>query len=223
MSYLDQARGPSPAGLASSIIVQVAIGAAVIAGLTVSDFVKPEAEKEWEPIEYTLPPPPKPPEPERQPEAAQEPPSSTPVFTPPTKFDFEIPRPEIAVTDDLPPPAPPGPIPGATSGLIPTPTPSFSPVAAKARNNPAGWLSDRDYRTGWIRRELTGTASFRLDIARTGQVTGCQITRSTGHAELDEATCKLVQQRAKFEPARGSNGEPVAGSFSSTVRWVLPD
>ena len=220
MSYLDQTQGPSPAGLASSIIVQAAIGAAVIAGLTVSDFVAPEAPKPMEPVEYKLPPPPEPPKPQE----AQQPTPSTPVYTPPTPFELPKPSPQIAVTSDLPPPLPPTPqITPRIEIAPPAPVPSFSPVAAKPRNDPGGWVMDRDYRSSWVRREYTGIAGFTLDIAATGKVTGCQITSSTGHAELDQATCKLVQQRAKFQPARGPNGEPVAGKFRSSVRWQLPE
>ncbi|MBU1606453.1 MAG: energy transducer TonB, partial [Alphaproteobacteria bacterium] len=71
--------------------------------------------------------------------------------------------------------------------------------------------------------ELTGTARFRLEIAADGRVTGCAITGSTGHAALDTATCRLLEQRARFEPARNSNGDAVAGSFVNAVRWELPD
>lgn len=226
MSFVDQKRGPSPAGLASAVIVQTTIGAFVVAGLSVTQFVQKDDEREMEPIEYKLPPPPEPeptPEPQtqQQPEVASQPPITQPV--PP--LDFPLPKAEYETTEaivDRPivlkprpevekPPAPPAPV------------PSFSPVSAKPRNDPGAWLSDRDYKSAWARRELTGVASFRLDISQTGKVTGCRITGSTGHSELDKATCALVQSRAKFEPARGSNGEPVAGSYSSSVRWQLPE
>lgn len=226
MSFVDQKRGPSPTGIASAIIVQAAIGAAVITGLSVTQFVQENGEKEMEPIEYKLPPPPEP-EPIHEPQTRQQPEvaSQPPITQPNPPIDFELPKATYETTDkiierpiiiDAPrviekPPAPPAPV------------PSFNPVTAKPRNDPGAWLSDRDYKSAWARRELTGVASFQLDIAATGRVTGCRITGSTGHSELDQATCALIQRRARFEPARGSNGEPVAGSFSSSVRWQLPD
>ncbi|MCA0976935.1 energy transducer TonB [Qipengyuania flava] len=125
---------------------------------------------------------------------------------------LDIPRPPVPLPkqEELSIPAPPAPV------------PTFDPVGAKPRNDPGRWLTDRDYKSSWARRELTGDAKFQLDISRTGAVTGCRILGSTGHSELDQATCSLVTQRAKFEPARGSNGEPVAGKFVSSVRWQLP-
>ena len=225
MSFVDQKRGPSPTGIASAVIVQAAIGAAVITGLSVAGGVvePPEILDTWD-VRPTPPPESEPiPEPQtqQQPEVASQPPITQP--TPP--IDFELPkatyettekiieRPRIVDTPrvDTKPPAPPAPV------------PSFSPISAKPRNDPGAWLSDRDYKSAWARRELTGVASFRLDISQTGKVTGCRITGSTGHSELDQATCSLVQRRARFEPARGSNGEPVAGSYSSSVRWQLPE
>ena len=226
MSFVDQKRGPSPTGLASAIIVQASIGAFVVAGLSVTQFVQQGEEQEMEPIEYKLPPPPEP-KPTPEPQAKQQPDVTTqpPVTIPQPKFELDQVRPDYETTEvifDGPiilkprpevekPPAPPAPV------------PSFDPISAKPRNDPGAWLSDRDYKSSWVRRELTGVASFRLDIATTGKVTGCRVTGSTGHSELDEATCALVQRRARFEPARGGNGEPVAGSYSSSVRWQLPE
>jgi protein TonB len=64
---------------------------------------------------------------------------------------------------------------------------------------------------------------FRLDIAADGRVVGCPITGSSGHPELDAATCALVRRRARFQPARGSEREPGAGSYSNAIDWQLPE
>lgn len=223
MSFVDQHQGPSAAGLASSIIVQAAIGAAVIAGLTVSQFDAPEAPEPMEPIDYKLDPPPPPPEKQ---EVVPETPTIPKPYNPPREFDFEIEQPKFDYTDVMPDPLPPLPQPGTLPKADPeplAPVATFDPVSAKPRNNPGEWLRDRDYKPTWVRREYQGTAGFKLDIAASGKVTGCRVTSSTGHPELDEATCVLIQDRARFEPARGANGQPVAGNFSSSVRWVLPE
>ena len=224
MSYIDQKTGPSPTGLASALIVQGAIGAMVVMGLTVAGVTKVDDGPIVDVFDIPddIPPEPEPvPEPEtsQQPEVATEP----PVTVPQPKFDFERPRPDYK-TSEVIVDRPVIPIPQPkVDPAPPAPTPSFSPVSAKPRNNPGAWLRDTDYKSTWVRREFQGVAGFKLDIAATGKVTACQLTSSTGHAELDEATCKLIQSRARFEPARGSNGEPVAGSYTSAVRWVLPE
>jgi protein TonB len=55
-----------------------------------------------------------------------------------------------------------------------------------------------------------------------GRVQSCTVTSSSGHADLDDATCKNIQRRARFDPALDSNGQPTSGSWSSRVRWQIP-
>lgn len=228
MAYVDQNSRPSATGLASAVIVQLAIGAAAITGLSVTQFVN--VEKPSGPtIDFPLDPPP-PPKPEKkQREATENPPEvAPPTHVPQPEIILDTNPPIINSTDLIFPPTPPQPKPIPTGTPKPPPAPlpaakTFDPVAAKPRNDPGHWLSDRDYRPSWARQELTGVAKFRLEISAQGKVDGCRIVGSTGHSELDDATCVLVQKRARFEPARGPNGEPVAGSYTGSVLWQLPD
>lgn len=229
MAYVDQKRGPSATGLASAVLVQVAIGAAVITGLSVTQFIKQEP-KNGPIIDFPAPTPtPPPPDPVEPVDKPQDTPDvSPPITVPDNKFDFDVIEPQLPTTDRIFPPLPPTPQPKPTGiprpDPIPTATPKlFDPVSAKPRNDPGRWLSDRDYKPSWARRDLTGVARFQLDISAQGQVSGCRIVGSTGHSELDDATCVLVQKRARFEPARGKSGEPVLGSYTGSVLWQLPE
>lgn len=222
MSYVDQKSGPSPTGLASAVIVQAAIGALIVTGLTVSQAIIADPPRVDTFDVKKDPPPPAPPPPE-QAENVPDTPTTPPVNVPTPKFELDNSEPTIVTTTVPLPPMPPVPRPSGPVVEIPSPAATFTPVGAKPRNDPGAWLSDRDYRSSWARRELTGVATFRLDIAASGKVTGCRITGSTGHSQLDEATCRLVQQRAKFQPARGSNGEPVSGHYTGSVLWQLPE
>lgn len=230
MAYLDQTRRPSPASMAGVIAIHAAAGLAIVTGLTVSGTIVPPDTfiPTWD-IKDPPPPPPEPtPEPTAEPTVDQ---MSPPMVVPKPPIDFPIPAPTFDSTDLIPPPSPPVPRPGPTLGLDPVPTPRVTPtqppvgpsIGAKPRNDPAAWISTDDYRTSWISREMTGTARFRLEIAANGRVTNCTITGSTGHAALDQATCRLLEQRARFQPARTGSGEPIAGSYESAVRWVLPE
>ena len=80
-----------------------------------------------------------------------------------------------------------------------------------------------DYPQKAIREGAEGVAGFRVVVGSDGRVDACEITRSSGNAELDAATCKNVTRRARFEPATNGDGQKVVGSYSSTVRWQLPD
>lgn len=224
MAYLDQSRRPSPGSMVAVIAVHAAIGAALIAGLTVSGVIKdkPGIVDTWD-IPKDIPPPP--PEPTPPAEPAQ-PRQSQPTHVPIPQLPLRPAQPDRPTTDLILPPIPtpqPGLRPAPDPGPSAVPQPRFAAVGAKPRNDPGRWLTDADYKSSWARQELVGQAQFRLEIAADGRVTNCTITGSTGHRELDNATCSLVTRRARFEPARGTEGEPVTGSYSSSVRWRLPE
>jgi protein TonB len=114
-------------------------------------------------------------------------------------------------TGDLPPLPPP------------SPSPSFTPRKAKPLGAPGKWVSEADYPAGALRRGQQGAAAFDLIIRPDGRVSDCRITRSSGSAELDAATCAKVSERASFTPADDAKGDPVAGSFSGVIRWRIPE
>jgi periplasmic protein TonB len=224
MSYLDRSHRPSPTSMAAVIAIHAGIGAALILGLSVAGGVI-EKDAPIPAFNVKDPPPPPPVEPETPPAAAT-PPTSPPITAPQPRLDLKPVPPNVDVRDIVLPPNPPVPIPRPSATITPVvsqPVPKVDPVAARPRNDPLRWVTNDDYRSSWIRQEMTGTARFRLEIAANGAVSSCTITGSTGHPALDEATCGLISRRAKFQPARGSDGEPVAGSYSSAVRWILPE
>lgn len=222
MAYLDSRRRTSSTSLAGVIAVHAVIGIGLIAGLTVTGtIIKPPRTGPM--IDFPLtPPPPPPPEPQPS-QTAQTQPQQDAVVVPDPVNGLSIKDP-VFDTTTLIKPSVPDPLPSFT----PTPRPSatgigFKPIGASPRNNPASWVGTSDYQSEWARREWTGRASFRLAISAEGGVTGCTITSSTGHTALDNATCALVAKRARFEPARGADGEAVAGSYAGTIVWQLPD
>lgn len=225
MAYTDSKRtADRAASVAGVIAVHAALGYALIIGLQFTGVIPRDPPNPKGIFVDPLPlPPPPPPKPETDPNK----PVDSVIFTPPTTLTL-VPNPaDLDTSEVLPPPSEftvPAPEPAFTPapGPAPSPAPRFDPVAAKARNDPGGWITQSDYKTSWINREWAGRASFRLQISASGKVEGCQITRSTGYDALDEATCALVSRRAKFEPARDSNGEKTAGTFTNSVLWEIP-
>lgn len=105
----------------------------------------------------------------------------------------------------------------------PEPAPKFTPKKAAPKGQPGRWASDRDYPTRAEREEREGVTGFRVAVGANGRVTDCSITSSSGHSDLDSTTCKLVTQRARFDPATDGNGNPTTGSFSSAIKWQIPE
>ncbi|MBS3931508.1 MAG: TonB family protein [Sphingomonadales bacterium] len=111
-----------------------------------------------------------------------------------------------------------------TPPVTPTPPPPrFTPKAARAKGNMAGWVGENDYPTSDLRAGHEGRTAYRLSIDTSGKVTNCTVTASSGWPGLDKTTCDKLTSRGKFEPATNSDGERVAGTFSSAVSWRIPD
>ncbi|MEQ8411987.1 MAG: energy transducer TonB [Erythrobacter sp.] len=72
-----------------------------------------------------------------------------------------------------------------------------------------------------LREGIEGDVGFRALVDAEGRATQCQVANSSGHALLDEATCKLIARSARFEPARGAAGEALPGEYSGTLQWRL--
>ncbi len=227
MTYASANRRPNPAALTAALGIPGAIGALLVVGLAVTVVTvptKPNPDAR-EINNIPLPPPPPPPaDPKPQTDAKT---ATTTTTAPPKPVDqqmFEFP-----IGDTFPTDPGSGDLTGTGTGPvdfgIPGPGPTatlYDPVGARAKGNPSRWVTNDDYRNRWILEEMAGTARFSLSIDARGKVTGCTITRSTGHAPLDAATCDLVTKRARFDAARDNTGKPVAGSYNGVITWQIP-
>ena len=125
--------------------------------------------------------------------------STAPVVTPPAPLP-------------LPPPALPIAIGEGT----------FNPRAPKPMSYPGSWVMTADYPTDSLRANEQGNTGFTVTVDTQGRVKDCRISASSGSPRLDETTCRLVTQRARFTPATDSKDNPIEGTYSNRVRWVLP-
>jgi periplasmic protein TonB len=64
-----------------------------------------------------------------------------------------------------------------------------------------------------------GSVGVILTVDPQGRVTGCEVTRSSGSAALDTATCNLLRRRERFTPAIDSNGSPAIGRVPVQIDW----
>jgi protein TonB len=61
-----------------------------------------------------------------------------------------------------------------------------------------------------------------MSVDPDGRVGRCVIARSSGSAELDATTCRLVRQRYRFDPARDARGRAVPDLVGDRHLWT-PD
>ena len=218
-------------------LVTAALGYAFIAGLGVS--VPHVASEALVAFAVTPPPPPPPPKPaprhDTRREGAAAPANlkskATPIVAPPPIVPI-TPPPLINVA--------PKPDVGAqtTTGAAPVPGPGTgaggqgngtgsggSGNGEGAGDVPprqiAGKLSTRDLPPGIKQPGRGGTVSVLYVVTPQGRATDCQVTHSSGDAELDALTCRLIEQRFRFDPSRHADGRPVESMVEEDHTWVF--
>ncbi|TMJ18173.1 MAG: energy transducer TonB [Alphaproteobacteria bacterium] len=98
--------------------------------------------------------------------------------------------------------------------------PAFFPSRATA--DIPSLFSKNDYPRAAFQAHQQGTTSYHIWIDGEGSVTGCTIVQSSGSAELDETTCRIITERARFHPARDAKGRVAPDEYSGRVHWVIP-
>lgn len=181
------------------------------------------------------PPPEEIPPPERKAEAQPQPqqrsdidvfkplvptPSEGPVITAVPFEDVVINTAPIGdVTIIADPPA----LPRAEPVPEPIPLPKIAPTKLKPRGNPANWVTNEDYPAAALRSEEQGRTRFSLAVAADGRPTSCTITASSGSSTLDNAACRLLMRRARFEPGKDADGVVTGGSYANSFNWQIPE
>lgn len=223
MSYRDQTqdfrrRAAAMAGVAA---IHAAIGVGLVVGLTVSGVI-PQKDA-WDPFTLTPDPLPAPPPPKPEPTSSAEE-SFIAAPTPPIDAVIDNPVDAVVVDTVVDRQVYVDPGPAVEKRLVPpAQPPAFTPQKARPANDPLSWLSTDDYPARALRSEAEGVAGYRLIVGTNGRVSACEVTRSTGNSLLDEATCKFITRRARFEAATDETGAKAVGSYTGTVKWDIPE
>ncbi|HET9640484.1 MAG TPA: energy transducer TonB [Allosphingosinicella sp.] len=97
-----------------------------------------------------------------------------------------------------------------------------TPADVKARNAQSWDVLFSEYPPRALAAGQQGMVGYKVTLDREGYATECEVTRPSGHAVLDEETCRLILNRATFKGMRDSNGRRVATVSEGIVNWVLP-
>ena len=208
MSYLDQPQMSTRKMVAIVLVVilHAFLGYAFMTGLAYNVVKKVVVDLKTFDVNEAAPPPPPPP-----PDIDLPPP---PVAAPPPLVQLNNPPPPIVQV------APPPPV------VAPPPPPAPPPVIQPIRASPRGKMQDLvtadDYPSASLRNNEEGVTRYRLDVGADGKVVACTVTGSSGHPALDDASCRLLTRRARFNPAKDSSGQAVGSVWSQSVRWQIP-
>ena len=198
-------------------IITFLLGWLLVSGLAIE--VAKKAIQKLDVVDIQEPPPPE--EPPPPPPADIPPPPQTRIETPPVSIAPPTTNNVVAP----PPPNPPAPPPVVIPPVVTPPAPPARDDSrpARPRGNESSWVTTDDYPSSALREEAQGVTAVRLGVGPDGRVTSCDVTSSSGNASLDQAACRNLQRRARFEPALDREGNPTSGSFTKRVRWQIPE
>lgn len=222
--------------------IHVGIGYALLAGLNV-DFVRAAAET-LRVFDLPVTPPPPPvkepvpaPAPGKAPEGAAAPPNlraqATPVVAPPPRLPVVTPTPVVAAVLAAEGSAPEsgaadvaGPGTGAGgegmgmgSGGEGDGT-GDGGIVTRARHV-EGRMKGSDYPRAAGEAGAEGTVQAHFEVGVDGRVSDCRVVRSSGNAELDATTCRLIERRFRYAPARDAQGRAVPDVAGWEEEWWI--
>ena len=209
------------------VIIHAAIGYALVSGLG-TDMAK-TVSAGFKVINITAPPPPEP-VPEEQPTEAEEQAASpenlkaqaTQIVAPEPLVKLEIISPVVAA-----------PIAGLgnenDAGASDRPGSGFGSGGQGDGFGGGGIVSGPRHLSGTITRKdiprsvwragNRGNVVAHFTVGVDGRASECTVRQSSGHPLLDVATCRLIEQRFRFEPARDARGRAVARPYGWLQEW----
>lgn len=222
--------------LAAVITIHAAIGYALVSGtgMDIARTVTPAIKM----INITAPPPPEP-APDRKPARAEEAAASpdnlkasaTQIAAPKPEIKLKIESPVIAApvagqgddkiagAADRPGPGSGSGGPGDGSGSGHSGDGTGSGGIVSGPRHLSGALTRKDIPSSVWRAETRGQVVVRFTVGADGRARECHIRQSSGHPELDAITCRLIEDRFRFEPARDQRGRAVASPYGWIQEW----
>lgn len=110
----------------------------------------------------------------------------------------------------------------ATQALANTPAGDSLQHANEAREKANGEFILKHYPRRALDSGEEGLVRFRITLDQKGEMTSCDVTRSSGYGRLDTETCELIQRYARFKPVMNSEGRAIVARRDGYVNWRLP-
>ncbi|WDA40852.1 TonB family protein [Erythrobacter sp. BLCC-B19] len=130
----------------------------------------------------------------------------------------------IPATAQEPPPPPAKPKPearGEERYFVPAPPGYRGKEVPQPIGSSNDWVTIADYPLDAWRAREEGVVQYDVGVDAQGKPTGCTITYSTATPALEAETCRLLLERARFEPAEDANGTPRASVWPGETKWQL--
>jgi len=89
-------------------------------------------------------------------------------------------------------------------------------------SDPREWMRSSDYPARMRSLGYQGLVHFRLVVDDRGIPKSCHIQLSTRPKDFDDAVCKKIMARARFEPALDADGKPITSYYTNSARFSIP-
>ena len=66
-----------------------------------------------------------------------------------------------------------------------------------------------------------GVVGVRYRVETDGRVTNCTVARSSGNMLMDQATCRAIEKRFRYDPWRNISGRPVRSTVLRDQQWDI--
>ena len=218
--------------LAGVLAVHVALGAAILSGLTVRTVAATIDRMRTFDVTEVPPPPPPPPPPSPTPERAKEKEGAAAKKALPTPV--VAPQPKIVIPAKSP----------VVASRVPSTGSAATAGAAMAGNGtgaggsgnglggggrgdfsrftPARMINkipDREYRRISGGRIPRGSATITFRVTPDGKMSGCRVVRSSGDFTVDSIVCEAATRYLRFRPARDPEGHAITQDMTYTPIW----
>jgi len=90
-------------------------------------------------------------------------------------------------------------------------------LTAAPRDNPANWFTPADYPPAAALRGSEGRVGVTLSVSPEETPTGCTVTSPAADPALNDKTCEVLMQRARFKVSGGRS----ENSYTTSVGWNL--
>lgn len=208
--------------LGAVVLIQAALGVALLFGLRVDASRPGEAGQRLIAIVLDKPPPlPPPPQHERR---------AAGVSRPQPAPSGSQPAPKLMPAQGFPTPViaikPTASLSGAGSGTGAGPGSGSGGASGSGGGGGtdlvqiAGAITQSDYPRDLRERGFGGRVEFTFTVGPSGRVTRCSVTRSSGVPRLDALTCALVQQRFVYRPSTDRFGRPIEDEVDGEQDWI---
>ncbi|MDB5669045.1 MAG: hypothetical protein JWO25_4 [Alphaproteobacteria bacterium] len=83
-----------------------------------------------------------------------------------------------------------------------------------------GEIRDKDYPKSAGEAGIGGIVDVQYVVGTDGRARNCRVTRSSGDADLDFTTCRLVEKRYRYKAATDGQGRPIDSKVADSHEWV---